>query len=102
VRTARAKGVSERRVINRHALPVATPAIAAITGVNISTTLINVAVIEYAFAIPGMFRVINNAAHAPADIAVLGGLVLEGVVLIVIANAIVDFVQYLLDPRIRA
>jgi peptide/nickel transport system permease protein len=102
VRTARAKGVSERRVINRHALPVATPAIAGITGVNVSTTLINVAVIEYAFAIPGMFRVINNAVHDPVDIAVLEGLVLEGVVLIVIANALVDVVQYLLDPRVRA
>jgi peptide/nickel transport system permease protein len=102
VRTARAKGVPERRVINRHALPVATPAIAAITGVNISTTLINVAVIEYAFAIPGMFRVINNAVHDPADIAVLEGLVLEGVVLIIIANAIADFVQYRLDPRLRS
>jgi peptide/nickel transport system permease protein len=101
VRTARAKGVSERRVVNRHALPVATPAIAAITAVNVSTTLINVAVIEYAFAIPGMFRVINNAVHAPADIAVLEGLVLEGVVLIVIANAIADAVQYQIDPRVR-
>ena len=40
-------------MVNRHALPVATPAIAAITGVNISTLLINVAVIEYGFGIPG-------------------------------------------------
>jgi peptide/nickel transport system permease protein len=102
VRTARAKGVSERRVVNRHALPVAAPAIAAIVGVNISTTLINVAVIEYAFAIPGMFRVINNAVHAPADVPVLEGLVLEGVVLIVLANALADAVQYWLDPRVRA
>jgi peptide/nickel transport system permease protein len=101
VRTARAKGVSERAVVNRHALPVAAPAIAAITAVNVSTTLINVAVIEYAFAIPGMFRVINNAVHAPADTAVLEGLVLEGVVLIVIANAIADAVQYQIDPRVR-
>ena len=46
IRTARAKGLSERRVINRHALPVAGPAIAAMTGVNVSTMLINVAVIE--------------------------------------------------------
>jgi peptide/nickel transport system permease protein len=101
VRTARAKGVSERRVINRHALPVATPAIAAITGVNVSTMLINVAVIEYAYNIPGLFRLINSAVRAPADIPVLQALVIEGVVLIVVANALADAVQSRLDPRLR-
>jgi peptide/nickel transport system permease protein len=101
IRTARAKGVPERRVINLHALPVAGPAIAAMTGVNVSTMLINVAVIEVVYGIPGLFRVINNAVHDPADIAVLQALVLEGVVLIVVANALVDLVQYLIDPRVR-
>jgi len=101
VRTARAKGLPERRVINRHALPVAGPAIAAMTGVNVSTMLINVAVIEVVYGIPGTFRVINNAVHEPADIPVLQGLVLVGVVLIVLANALVDVVQYWIDPRVR-
>jgi peptide/nickel transport system permease protein len=101
VRTARAKGVSERRVINRHALPVAAPAIAAITGVNVSTMLINVAVIEYAYNIPGLFRLINTAVRATADIPVLQGLVIEGVVLIVLANALADAIQARLDPRVR-
>jgi len=101
IRTARAKGLSERRVINRHALPVAGPAIAAMTGVNVSTMLINVAVIEVVYGLPGTFRVINNAVHEPADIPVLQGLVLVGVVLIVLANALVDVVQYWIDPRVR-
>jgi peptide/nickel transport system permease protein len=101
VRTARAKGLSERRVVNRHALPVAGPAIAAITGVNVSTMLINVAVIEYAYNIPGLFRLINSAVRAPADIPVLEALVIEGVVLIVLANALADAVQARLDPRVR-
>ncbi|MDA0159547.1 ABC transporter permease [Solirubrobacter ginsenosidimutans] len=101
VRTARAKGVSERRVVNHHALPVAAPGIAAITGVNVSTTLINVALIEYVYGIPGMFRVTSNAVHAPADVAVLEGLVLVGVVLVVVANALADAVQHRLDPRVR-
>ena len=52
MRTARAKGLTSLQVANRHALPVVTPAIASLTGVNISTLLINVAVIEYGFAIP--------------------------------------------------
>jgi len=101
IRTARAKGLSERRVINRHALPVAGPAIAAMTGVNVSTMLINVAVIEVVYGLPGTFRVINNAVHEPAVIQVLQGLVLVGVVLIVLANALVDVVQYWIDPRVR-
>jgi peptide/nickel transport system permease protein len=101
VRTARAKGLSERRVINRHALPVAGPAIAAMTGVNMATLLINVAVIEYAYSLPGLFRVINTAVRAPADIPVLQGLVIEGVLLVVLANALADAVQSRLDPRVR-
>jgi len=101
VRTARAKGVSERQVINRHALPVAGPAIAAMTGVNVSTLLINVAIIEYAYNIPGLFRLINGAVRAPADIFVLQALVIEGVVLVVLANALADVVQHRLDPRVR-
>jgi peptide/nickel transport system permease protein len=102
VRTARAKGLSERRVINRHALPVAVPSIAVMAGVNVSTLLLNVAVIEYAYSIPGLFRVINTAVRAPADIPVLQGLVIEGVVLVVAANAIADAVQSRLDPRLAA
>jgi peptide/nickel transport system permease protein len=101
LRTARAKGLSEKRVINRHALPVTLPVVAVMTGVNMSTTLINVAVVEYVYSLPGMFRVMNNAVHEPADLPVLQALVLEGVVLIVVANALADWVQYRLDPRVR-
>jgi peptide/nickel transport system permease protein len=101
LRTARAKGVPERRVINRHALPVAIPPIAAMTGVNVSTMLINVVVIEYVYSIPGLFRVLNNAVTDPPDLPVLQGLVLAGVVLIVVANGLVDLIQHRLDPRLR-
>ena len=101
IRTARAKGVAERRVVNRHALPIAGPAIAAMTGVNVSTLLINVAIIEYAYNIPGLFRLINGAVRAPADVFVLQALVIEGVILVVLANALADVVQSRLDPRVR-
>ena len=52
IRTARAKGLRPRRVMNRHALPIAIPAITTMTGVNVSTLLINIAAIEYGFAPP--------------------------------------------------
>ena len=57
--------------------------------------------LEYAFSIPGLFRVINTAVRAPAEIAVLQGLVIEGVVLILLANALADAVQSRLDPEAR-
>ncbi len=101
IRTASAKGLSDSRVLNRHALPIAAPAIAAMTGVNVSTLLINIAAIEYGFGIPGMFRTIR-AAIITRDIPVLEALVLEGVILVVIANFLVDVFQVRLDPRIRA
>jgi peptide/nickel transport system permease protein len=101
VRTARAKGIGERRVIDRHALPVAGGAIGAMTGVNISTLLLNVAVIEYGFAIPGLFRVLRSAVEV-GDVPVMMALVIEGVILITLANALADTVHSVLDPRIRA
>ena len=101
IRTARAKGLSERIVLNRHALPVAAPPIVALTGVNVSTMLITAAAIEYGFGIPGMFVTIRGAIVA-RDIPVLEALVLEGVILVVIANFLADAFQDRLDPRVRA
>jgi peptide/nickel transport system permease protein len=101
IRTARAKGLRERRIVDHHALPLAAPSIAAMTGVNVSTLLLNVAVIEYAFQIPGMFRVIVTAV-LKRDVPVLEALIFEGVILVVLANALADAVQYRLDPRVRS
>jgi peptide/nickel transport system permease protein len=101
IRTARAKGVAERRVLNRHALRISLPPIAAMTGVNVSTMLIQAAAIEYGFGLPGMFLTIRGAVFS-RDIPVLEALVLEGVILVVIANALVDAFQHRLDPRLRA
>jgi peptide/nickel transport system permease protein len=100
-RTARAKGLSERRVVNRHALPVTLPAIGAMTGVNVSTLLLNVAVMEYAFSLPGMFRVIN-AALLGGDVPVLEAIVFEGVLLVTLANFAADALHVRLDPRLRS
>jgi len=100
IRTARAKGLGERLVLNRHVLPVAAPPIAALTGVNVATMLIHAAAIEYAFALPGMFLTIRGAIFS-RDVPVLEALVLECVVLVVLANFLVDAFQTRLDPRLR-
>jgi peptide/nickel transport system permease protein len=101
VRTARAKGLGKQQVLNRHVLPVASPPIAAMTGVNVSTMLIQAAAIEYGFGLPGMFLTIRGAIVS-RDIPVLEALVLEAVILIVVANFLVDAFQVLVDPRVRA
>lgn len=100
IRTAQAKGLSEREVLNRHVLPVAMPPIAGMTGINISNLLIQIAAIEYGFGIPGMFLAIRGAILS-RDVPVLEALVLECVVLIVVANFLVDAYQTHLDPRLR-
>jgi peptide/nickel transport system permease protein len=101
IRTARAKGLAERQVLNRHALRISMPPIAAMTGVNVSTMLIQAAAIEYGFGIPGMFLTIRGAIIGQ-DVPVLEALVLEGVILVVVANFLVDAFQDRLDPRLRA
>jgi peptide/nickel transport system permease protein len=63
--------------------------------------LIQAAAIEYGFGIPGMFLTIRGAIIGQ-DIPVLEALVLEGVILVVVANFLVDAFQARLDPRIGA
>jgi peptide/nickel transport system permease protein len=100
LRTARAKGLREDRVINRHALPVAAAPIALMAGVNMATLLINVALTEAAFNIPGLYRLIKPALYSQ-DVPVIQAMMLEGIVLIVVANFLADAVQAALDPRVR-
>jgi peptide/nickel transport system permease protein len=100
IRTARAKGIRERRVVLRHALPLAAPPVMTLAGVNSVVLITNVALMESAFNLPGSFRdlyraVVNN------DLAFLNALVIECAVFIVLANLAVDVAQALLDPRVR-
>jgi peptide/nickel transport system permease protein len=100
LRTARAKGLREARVVNRHALPVAAAPIALMAGVNMATLLINLALTEAAFNIPGLYRLIKPALWSH-DVPVIQAMMLEGIVLIVLANFLADAVQAALDPRVR-
>jgi peptide/nickel transport system permease protein len=100
LRTARAKGLTERRVIRRHALPAAAAPVAAMVGVNMGVLLVNMGLIETAFSLPGLFRLLKPAVHSQ-DVPVLQAMVVEGVVVIVVANFVADAVQAWLDPRVR-
>jgi peptide/nickel transport system permease protein len=100
LRTARAKGLSRRRVIRRHALPLAIAPVAALTGANLAMLITNVALMESAFNIPGIYREIRGIASF-SDWPLLQGMIIETTAIIVIANMLADAIQARLDPRVR-
>jgi peptide/nickel transport system permease protein len=100
IRTARAKGLSERAVIWRHAVRAAITPIVTVLGLDIGILLGGSILTETVFNIPGIGRyayegIINS------DLPVIQGTVLFGAFFIVVANLVVDVCYALLDPRVR-
>jgi peptide/nickel transport system permease protein len=100
VRTARAKGLPHGRVIRRHALPTAIAPVAALTGATMPLLITNVALMESAFNIPGIYREIRSIGSF-ADYDLLQGMIIETTVIIVVANMVADAIQARLDPTVR-
>jgi peptide/nickel transport system permease protein len=100
IRTARAKGLSERRVIGRHAMRSAITPIVTILGLDIGTLLGGAILTEIVFNIPGIGRLAYDGI-VNADLPVIQGTVLFGAFFIVIANLVVDIAYAFLDPRVR-
>jgi peptide/nickel transport system permease protein len=100
VRTARAKGLSERRVIARHTLRNALIPIITVAGVQLGQLLAGAIVLESVFALPGLGRLALGAITA-RDLPVVQGVGLFIASTIVVMNFAVDLAYGLLDPRIR-
>jgi peptide/nickel transport system permease protein len=100
LRTARGKGAREGRVLRHHALPLAAPPVIALVAVNTNLLITNVALMETVFNIPGSFRYVEDAVRN-RDVDLAQALVVEGTILIVLANFLADFVHAWLDPRVR-
>jgi len=100
VRTAWAKGLSERQVIVKHAIPNALTVIVSQLGMDLGYFLAGVVVIETVFAWPGIGKQAVDAIFT-LDIPLVMGTVLFGALLIVTANVIVDISYTFLDPRVR-
>lgn len=100
IRTARAKGISEARVLLRHALPLAIPPIAAYSAAIINLVILNAAIMEALFNLPGSFRAVPNAAE-DADIGAMQALTLLTVTYVVVGNLLADLTVARLDPRTR-
>ena len=100
IRTARAKGGSERRVIWRHGVRNAILPIVTIFGLDLGLLLGGAVLTEVTFGLQGLGDLAVSAAFR-FDVPTTAGVVLFSAILIVIANIAVDVVHALLDPRIR-
>ena len=100
IRTARAKGLTERRVILRHGLRAAITPIVTAAGLDIGTLLGGVIIVETVFNIPGIGRLAFDSIEN-ADLPMIQGTVLLGAFFILIANLIVDILYAFIDPRVR-
>jgi oligopeptide transport system permease protein len=100
VRTARAKGLPERRIILRHALRPALLPVISHLGPAAAGLITGSVVVEQVFNIPGLGRYFVQAALNRDYTLVLGAVLLYGT-LIVVFNFIVDLLYGVLDPRLR-
>ena len=100
IRTARAKGLSERRVIYRHGVRAALTPVVSQLGVDIGSLLGGVIVVEQVFGLGGLGQALIGAI-LNGDLPVIIGFVLLAAAFVVIANIIVDAAYALLDPRVR-
>ncbi|HWD24049.1 MAG TPA: ABC transporter permease [Acidimicrobiales bacterium] len=100
IRTARAKGLSERRVVFRHGLRAALTPVVTQFGIDLGTLLGGIIVTETVFSLPGLGQQIVNSIDRQ-DLPVIIGLVLLASAFIVVANIVVDALYAVLDPRVR-
>jgi peptide/nickel transport system permease protein len=100
IRTARAKGLSERRIVYRHALRAAITPVVTQFGIDLATVLGGAIITETVFGLPGLGQNVVGAIGRE-DLPVIQGIVLVAAAFIVVANIVVDAVYAVLDPRVR-
>jgi peptide/nickel transport system permease protein len=100
IRTARAKGLTERRVVVRHGLRSAITPIVTAAGLDIGILLGGAILTETVFNIPGVGRLVYDSIQR-SDLPMIQGTVLFATFFIVMANLVVDVLYAFLDPRVR-
>ena len=98
--TARAKGLKEKDVINKHARPNAMIPITTLAGFQVVALLGGVVITETVFNYPGIGQAAAAAAQQLDVVTVLGFAIFNGLILI-IANLVVDILYATIDPRVR-
>jgi peptide/nickel transport system permease protein len=100
IRTARAKGLTERRVVLRHGVRSAITPIVTAAGLDIGILLGGAILTESVFNIPGIGRLAFDSIQR-SDLPTIQGTVLLGAFFIIFANLVVDIGYAFLDPRVR-
>ena len=100
VRTARAKGLTERRVVYKHALRNAVIPVVTVAGLQFGQMLSGALLVETVFNWPGLGRLAADSVFQ-RDAPVLLGILILSSTLVVIINILTDVVYRLIDPRIR-
>jgi peptide/nickel transport system permease protein len=100
IRMARAKGLSERRVIFRHGVRAALTPVISQLGVDVGQFLGGVIVVESVYGLNGLGQVSVQAIEAD-NLPVVVGFVILAAAFVVVANLIVDLCYAVLDPRVR-
>jgi peptide/nickel transport system permease protein len=100
VRTARAKGLSDRLVMRRHALKNGLIPVVTLLGLQFGTLVGGAVITEYVFALPGVGRLVVDAIFS-RDYPLVQGVILIIATGFVLSNLLVDIVYGWLDPRIR-
>jgi peptide/nickel transport system permease protein len=100
IRTARAKGLAERRVIFKHGVRSALTPVVTIFGLDIATLLGGAVITETVFNLPGIGQYTLQAIQS-SDLPAVMGVTVFAAFFIVIANLVVDIAYAFLDPRVR-
>jgi peptide/nickel transport system permease protein len=100
VRTARAKGLSERMVVYKHALRNAILPVLTVAGIQLGHVLAGAILVETVFSWPGMGRLMFDGILR-RDYPLIMGLTLTATLMVIITNFTVDFLYGVVDPRVR-
>lgn len=100
IRTARAKGLPESRVLMRHALRNCSVPIITVIGIGFALIISGVVVTESVFNLPGLGRLTVDAVLS-RDYPVIQAVILLASLIYVVINLLIDIAYVLLDPRIR-
>jgi peptide/nickel transport system permease protein len=100
VRTARAKGLRERRVIVRHALRAGLTPIVTAAGLDLAYLLGGAIIAENIFSLPGL-GALAVSSITDSDLPLIAGLTLLTSAIIIVANLVVDLLYAVVDPRVR-
>jgi peptide/nickel transport system permease protein len=100
IRTARAQGVTERRVVLQHGLRAALAPIVTLAALDLGVLLGGTILVETVFNIPGVGRYAVDAIQT-GDLPAIQGTVLFGAIFIILAVLVADILYAVLDPRVR-